>query len=113
VALALAVLVRATGGLATAGADRAPHRRRRRGAAPAGWLIGGRVGLALVALAANQAVIGLARATAWKPRTISVLLPVVMVAAAAIAALTVPIAVGLGRGPRAADRRRRRAARRG
>jgi hypothetical protein len=81
------------------------------GAAPrlAGWLVGGTVGLALVALASHQAVIGLARATAWKPKTISVLMPVVMIAAVALIAIaTVPIAVGLGRGFAAVEARRRR-----
>ena len=99
VALILAVLVR------VAGATWRPRALIARltdenGAAPrlAGWLLGGGVGLALVAIAGNQAVIGLARATAWKPRTISVILPVVMVAAVAVIAVaTVPIAVGLGR----------------
>ncbi|MBK9030799.1 MAG: sulfatase [Myxococcales bacterium] len=70
------------------------------GAAPrlAGWLLGGGLGLALVAVATHQTVIVLARATAWKPRTISVLFPLVMVAAVAIIAIaTVPIAAGLGR----------------
>ena len=99
VALILAVLVR------VAGATWRPRALIARltdenGAAPrlAGWLLGGGVGLALVAIAGNQAVIGLARATAWKPRTISVILPVVMVAAVVVIAVaTVPIAVGLGR----------------
>ena len=86
------------------------------GAAPrlAGWLLGGTVGLALVAVATHQAVIGLSRATAWKPKTISVILPVVMIAAVALIAIaTVPIAVGLGRGLAAIEARRRPAPIRG
>ncbi|MBP8807625.1 MAG: sulfatase-like hydrolase/transferase [Kofleriaceae bacterium] len=110
-ALALAVLVRAT---LAAWQPRALLARLTDpdGAAPRllGWLIAIALALAAVALAANQTVIGLARATAWKPRTIAVLLPIAMVAAtAAIAALTVPAARGLGLGLTAlADRRRRR-----
>lgn len=81
------------------------------GAAPrlAGWLGGALVGLALLALATNQGVWFLARATAFRVRTVSIILPVILlVATAAIVLVAGTIAVGLGRALAALERRRAR-----
>lgn len=74
-----------------------------------GWLVTALLALAGLGIAVNQVIVGLAKATAWKPRTISILLPAATVAiAAAIVALAPPVARGLGLAVRAAGARRRR-----
>lgn len=81
------------------------------GAAPrlAGWLVAAVIGVGLIALATNQAVIGLARATAFKPRTLKVLFPAIMaVVVPAIVLAVPPLAVALGRALTAVEARRPR-----
>jgi len=70
------------------------------GAAPglAGGLGGGLVGLGLLALASNQLVWLLARVTAFKPRTLAVVVPALMlVVGVAVVLVSGAIAIGLGR----------------
>ncbi|MEZ4400127.1 MAG: sulfatase-like hydrolase/transferase [Kofleriaceae bacterium] len=81
------------------------------GAAPrlAGWVVAMAAALALVVLSTNQAVRLLARATAWRPRTVSVVLPgLVLVAALGILFITPALAHLGARGFARLERRRRR-----